>query len=215
MNAFVVAGGQSTRMGQDKALLPLNGIPLIAHALDLLGGIGLSARICGSRPDLAHFAEVIPDNFPDCGPLAGIEAALAASDAEMNLFLSVDLPGLPATFLRWLAARAAATEAVATIPVVGDRPQPLCAVYGRRLLEGIRRSLAGADCKVMNGIRKSAEALGERIDLFDVETVAAALIPGEWPSSPLVAEWFRNVNTPADYERLVLSLRLEQKPVIQ
>jgi molybdopterin-guanine dinucleotide biosynthesis protein A len=205
MNAFVVAGGQSTRMGRDKALLPLNGVPLIVHALELLQGLGLPARICGSRPDLAGFAEVIPDNFPNCGPLAGIEAALAVSDAELNLFLSVDLPGLPAALLRWLVARAEATQAVATIPVVGDRAQPLCAVYSRRLLEGIRQSLAAADCKVMHGIRNAAEALDETIDLFDVETVAAALIPGEWPASPPVAEWFRNVNTPADYERLILS----------
>jgi molybdopterin-guanine dinucleotide biosynthesis protein A len=206
MNAFVVAGGQSTRMGRDKALLPLNGVPLIAHALDLLRGLGLPARLCGSRPDLAGFAEVIPDNFADCGPLAGIEAALAVSDTELNLFLSVDLPGLPGAFLRWLVARAEATQAVATIPVVGDRPQPLCAVYSRRLLEGIRRSLTAGDCKVMNGIRNAAQSLGEPMDLFDVETVAATLIPGDWPAVPPVAEWFRNVNTPADYERLVLCL---------
>lgn len=205
MNGFVVAGGQSTRMGRDKALLPLNGVPFIARALDLLRGVGLSARICGSRPDLARFAEVIPDNFPDCGPLAGIEAALALSDAELNLFLSVDLPGLPAPFLRWLVARAEATQAVATIPVVGDRAQPLCAVYSRRLLEGIRHSLSAADCKVMHGIRNAAEMLGEAIDPFDVETVAASLIPGEWPASPPVAEWFHNVNTPADCERLILT----------
>jgi molybdopterin-guanine dinucleotide biosynthesis protein A len=188
-------------MGSDKALLLLDGTPLVARALDLLRSLGLSPRICGSRPDLARFAEVIPDNFPQRGPLAGIEAALAVSETELNLFLPVDLPNVPGSFLRWLLARARASQAVAAIPVVGDRPQPLCAVYSRRLLDSIRRSLAAGDCKVMNGILTAAESLGEPVDLFNVETVAAAIGP-EWPSSSPVTDRFRNVNTPADYARL-------------
>lgn len=201
VSGFVVAGGQSTRMRRDKALLPLQGVPLIAHALDRLRGLGLSARICGSRPDLAQFAEVIPDHFSQCGPLAGIEAALAVSDTEFNLCLAVDLPLLPPGFLRWMLERADATHAVATIPVAGDRPQPLCAIYSRRLLKGIRQSLSAGEYKVMVGIRAAAGALGEPLDLFNVEAIAATGAR-DWPSSPPVSEWFRNVNTAADYERL-------------
>jgi len=202
VSGFVIAGGQSSRMGRDKALLTVNGAPLIAQALDRLHGLGISARICGSRPDLGRFAEVIPDNFSRCGPLAGIEAALAVSGTELNLFLPVDLPLLPAAFVGWLAARAEASHAVATIPVLALRVEPLCAVYSRRLLEGIRRSLAAGDRKVMKGVRAAAASLGEAIDLFDVESVAAALRAGEWPAWPPVTEWFRNLNTPADYERV-------------
>lgn len=205
MNAFVVAGGQSTRMGRDKALLPLAGVPLVVRALDLLRGLGLFPRICGSRPDLAQFAEVIPDNFSSCGPLAGIEAALAVSSTELNLFLPVDLPLLPAALVRWLLARAEASQAVATIPAVGDRPQPLCAIYSRRLLDGIRRSLGAGDRKVIQGIAAAAEALGESMDKFNVETVAATVDPTEWPASPPVTDWFRNVNTPADVQGLAWS----------
>ena len=204
MNAFVVAGGQSTRMGRDKALLLLDGTPLIARALDQVRSLGLPTRICGSRPDLARFANVIPDNFPRCGPLAGIEAALAVSDTKLNLFLPVDLPLLPAAFIRWLLTRAKRTDAVATLPVIADRPQPLCAIYSRRLLEGIRHCLAAGDYKVMNGIRSAAGSLSEPIDLFDVETVAATLRTDEWACSMPVTDWFCNVNTPAEYERLML-----------
>jgi molybdopterin-guanine dinucleotide biosynthesis protein A len=192
-------------MGRDKALLPLGGAPLIARTLDLLSSLGFTARICGSRPELARFAEVIADNFPRCGPLAGIEAALALSDAELNLFLPVDLPLLPCAFVRWLTERAAATQAVATIPAVADRPQPLCAIYSRRLVEGIRSSLAAGDRKVMNGIRAAAASLREPIDLFDVETIASSLDPEDWPLTLRPLDWFRNVNTPADYERLTLT----------
>jgi molybdenum cofactor guanylyltransferase len=79
VNAFVLAGGRSTRMGRDKALLELEGHPLIDHALAKLRALGFSPRIAGSRPDLASFAPFVPDNYPQQGPLGGIEAALAAT----------------------------------------------------------------------------------------------------------------------------------------
>ena len=201
MNAWVLAGGQSTRMGRDKALLELNGRFLVEEALDRLRGLGFAPRLCGSRADLARFAEAVPDNFPGCGPLGGIEAALAASDSELNLFVPVDLPGIPQSFLRWLAARAETSQAVATLPRLVDRPQPLCAVYSRRLLAGLRASLAAGRYKVMTALTESAAALGEAIDAFDVESVAA--VAGEaWPATPF-RSWFRNLNTPADYAALV------------
>jgi molybdopterin-guanine dinucleotide biosynthesis protein A len=200
MNAFILAGGQSTRMGRDKALLEVDGETLVERELGLLRGLGLAPRICGSRLDLAHFADVVPDNFPLCGPLGGIEAALAVSDTELNLFVPVDLPGLPADFLRWLMARAETGQAVATIPKYGGRLQPLCAVYNGRLLSGLRSALGGGRFKAMIAIEESAAALGEAIDVFDVECIAP--IATEWPADPQLAAWFRNVNTPADYEAL-------------
>jgi molybdopterin-guanine dinucleotide biosynthesis protein A len=201
VNAFVLAGGQSTRMGRDKALLVVEGRALIEHMLDKLRGLGLTAQICGSRSDLARFAEVVPDNFSQVGPLAGIEAALAVSDSELNLFVPVDLPGLAPEFLHWLMVRTETSHAVATIPRYRDRLQPLCAVYSRRLLEGLRESLVAGRRKVVDGIRASALDLGESIDAFDAECIAATA-PAEWPLQPPLAAWFRNVNTPAEYDAL-------------
>lgn len=189
-------------MGRDKALLEIDERPLVALALEKLRALGSSPRICGSRADLAAFAPVIPDNVPRCGPLGGIEAALAASDSELNLFLPVDLPRLPLAFLRWLAERAEATDAVATVPQVAGRSQPLCAVYSRRLLPGIRSALASGSYKTIAAIDRAANSLGARIDAFQVESVAAALIPNGWPADPPLHDWFQNINTPADYEIL-------------
>lgn len=189
-------------MGRDKALLEIGGRPLIEIALGVLRELGLTPRICGSRPDLAGFAHVVPDNHPGCGPLGGIEAALAASGSDLNLFLPVDLPAIPPAFLRWMMDRAGETKAVATIPLLGGRAQPLCAVYSRGLLHGIHEALAAGEYKMMTAIRAAASSLEERIDAFEVETLAAALIPDTWPADPPVQEWFRNVNTPADYEQL-------------
>jgi molybdenum cofactor guanylyltransferase len=203
VNGWVLAGGASVRMGRDKALLEIGGRPLLALALDKLRALGpkLSAdpRIAGTRPDLAGFAPVVPDNFSRCGPLGGIEAALAASDAELHLFLPVDLPEMPVEFLAWMAHRAEASGAGATLPLFAGRPQPLCAVYSRRLLPGLRAALAAGLYKVMPAIEAAA---GGALDAFEVEALAPLLIPQTWPARPPMQEWFCNLNTPDEYERV-------------
>ena len=92
MNGFVLAGGRSTRMGTDKALLHYAGRPLIAHAVDLLRPRELNPTSWECDLILLLYAPVVEDLHPDCGPLGGIEAALASSSSDWNLFLPVDLP---------------------------------------------------------------------------------------------------------------------------
>nr|WP_286676379.1 molybdenum cofactor guanylyltransferase [Paracidobacterium acidisoli] len=197
-----MAGGRSLRMGRDKALLEVNGRPLIELALEKLRELGFTPRIAGLRPDLEGFAPVVFDRQGGgderCGPLAGIEAALAASDEEVNLFLPVDLPLLPGAFLRWLARRAETTQAPATIPTVNGRAQPLCSVYRRELLPGLSEALREGRYRVMTAVEEAAQGARGRMDVFDVEAVAAALQAGEWPQERPVYEWFRNLNAPDD-----------------
>jgi len=205
VNAFVLAGGQSTRMGNDKAVLQLRGQPFIEHALDKLRTLGFSPRIAGNRPDLAAYAPVISDNYPGSGPLAGIEAALGVSNDDLNLFLPIDLPLLPTEFLRWMTARAFQSGALATIPRSQARPQPLCAVYHRALLPSARALLSAGTPKVMRSVELAASETGLKIDLFDIETVVASLMPSEdWPAAPSVRCWFQNVNTPGDLRMVAL-----------
>ena len=157
---FVLAGGRSTRMGQDKALLPLAGRSLLDIALDKLRSLRLAGapRIVAARSDLSSHAEVIADLHPGCGPLSGIEAALAASTRPLNVFLPVDLPLLPAHFLLWMLQRAETTGAVMTVPRMNGWPQPLCAVYHRDLLGHITASLRAGDYKVMPVMTAAAGA---------------------------------------------------------
>jgi len=193
VNGFVLAGGRSTRMGTDKALLHYAGRPLIGHAVELLKVAGAEPHIVGTRPDLAAYAPIVEDLHPVCGPLGGIEAALASSSSEWNVFLPVDLPLLPSVFLKYLIERARITGAAATIPTLAGEPEPLCAVYRRELLAGIRESIETGNYKVMDGIKYSAQP--SDIDLFSVEAVAAT--HDNWPLEPL-RRWFQNMNTPAD-----------------
>jgi molybdopterin-guanine dinucleotide biosynthesis protein A len=198
MQAFLLAGGRSRRMGRDKARLELAGQPLVAHMLAKLTGLGLETAICGNRPDLAALAPVLPDpELPgdaSPGPLAGILAALEASNSALNLFLAVDMPGVPVDFLRWMIERAALTQSPATIPFVAGRAQPLCAIYHRELAPFIRRSLVSGEHRVFPVLRSAAR----RADLFDVESIVSAGALSSIPAG-LLHEWFRNLNTPYEF----------------
>ncbi len=199
-------------MGRDKALLHFHGRPLIEYALAKLRTLGFSPAIAGNRPDLAGYAPVIPDNYPGSGPLAGIEAAIASSSADLNLFLPIDLPLLPIEFLRWMTVRALQTSALATIPRLQGYPQPLCALYHRALLPYARSALSAGKPKVMRAVQLAASESRLKIDLFDVETVAASLSPSRgWPPAPPVHRWFQNLNSPAELQLAAL----EESPHIQ
>jgi molybdenum cofactor guanylyltransferase len=211
---FVLAGGRSTRMGQDKALLPLAGRSLLEIALDKLRILPLAAapRIVGVRPDLSSHAGVIADLHLGCGPLSGIEAALTASARPLNVFLPVDIPLLPAHFLLWMLQRAQTTGAVMTVPRINGLPQPLCAVYHRDLLGHITASLRASDYKVMPVVTAAARACSSShpIDIFDVELVSAANSDplGLSPLPP--HRWFHNCNTPEDMAAIGNALVLTQ-----
>jgi molybdopterin-guanine dinucleotide biosynthesis protein A len=215
---FVLAGGRGTRMGQDKALLSLAGRSLLDLSLDKLRALPLAGaprgvpRIVAARSDLSAHATVIADLHPGCGPLSGIEAALAASAQPLNVFLPVDLPLLPPPFLLWMLLRAAVTGALVTVPRISGRPQPLCAVYHRHLLGPITASLGAGEYKVMPVVTAAARAhsAAHNIDIFDVELVAST--HAQMPSfSPLpLYRWFHNCNTPEDMAAIGNALVLTQ-----
>jgi molybdopterin-guanine dinucleotide biosynthesis protein A len=204
--AFVLAGGGSTRMGQDKALLRLAGRPLIEIALDKLRAVGLASsavRIAGARSDLSSYAPVVADLHSGCGPLSGIEAALSATTQPFNLFLPVDLPLVPAPFLAWMLMRAQITGALVTIPRVNGLPQPLCGVYHRDLLANVTAALVAGNYKVMPAVATAAESHPQAVDIFDVELLASTNTELRRVTPLPVHRWFHNCNTPADMIELL------------
>ena len=98
VGGYVLAGGKSSRMGRDKALLELAGKPLVLHAVTKLRRICSEVSILGSNSELEAYAPLVRDLHAGCGPMAGIEAALRSSKYDWNLILPVDVPFLP-TFL--------------------------------------------------------------------------------------------------------------------
>src|SRR6476660_7550396 len=129
LTAFVLAGGKSTRMGTDKAFLELSGRSLLTNALELAQSVATEVRIVGDPARFSAFGAVVQDVYPNRGPLGGIHAALAASDAELNLIIAADLPLLDVRLLKLLIDIAGNCDALVTVPRVAGNYEPLCAVY--------------------------------------------------------------------------------------
>ena len=173
----MLAGGRSSRMGRDKALLEWDGETLIELALRKLRTVCSEVAIAGGGTELARFGRVIPDETPGCGPLGGIVAALEQSAYEWNLFLAVDMPFVPEEALRSLVAAAGGTDLVVLAQADGY-VQPLCGMYSRRALPGLRRELEAGRLK----LKDAASATGS-CAYVQIGTEA----------------WFRNLNTPDDF----------------
>jgi molybdopterin-guanine dinucleotide biosynthesis protein A len=188
---YVLAGGQSQRMGQDKALLPWASTTLLGHALSRLREATArgAAVLCGPEPRYDdHGAPVFPDVVPGAGSLGGILTGLERlpKDADYGLFLAVDLPLVPVALLRRLAERAEeGIDAVVAVTPAG--PEPLCAIYGRGCLEPIRQNVEAGRLKVTD---------------FWTAVCVKALYPGALLDLGDPATLFKNANTAADYDAL-------------
>ncbi len=176
---YVLAGGHSSRMGRDKALLLWHGVPLAKWVAETVTRAMGSATLVGSPERYSGLGfRVISDLFPGEGPLGGIVTALRDSSAEWNLIVACDLPGIDAALLRQLLDAAREGNIDAVIPVTGEHAShPLCAVY--------RQSCrAPFEAAFSNGIRKVKAAAA---------TVRALYLPVEEGSQ------LQNINTPEDW----------------
>jgi molybdopterin-guanine dinucleotide biosynthesis protein A len=198
-------------MGQDKATLLLRGSPMVRRMVSLLELANFAPVLAGSRPDLAGYATVLEDLHPGCGPLSGIEAGLhfqarqpGSSPDDPVLFVPVDTPLVPVGLLTMLWDRSARTGALATIPLAGALPQPLCAVYRTTLLPGITAALEAGHYKVMRVIQSLTTP--RSLDLFHVEA-----LPNPLPATIPTHLWFANLNAPDD---LQLIERLIEQPAL-
>ncbi|MBY0502972.1 MAG: molybdenum cofactor guanylyltransferase [Bryobacteraceae bacterium] len=173
MEGFVLCGGQSVRMGQDKALLPLNGVPLVVHIAGLVRAATGSATLVGSRERYGNLGwPLVEDDPPGDGPLGGIIAALRATRGEKALIVACDMPWLTADSLRALAGTDFATDAL-----VAAGNHPLCAIYRKRCLPVLEQALREGDRKV----RRVLERLSvEEWPVDDPRWVANANTPAEW-----------------------------------
>ncbi|MGP8246225.1 MAG: molybdenum cofactor guanylyltransferase [Bryobacteraceae bacterium] len=180
---YVLTGGRSSRMGRDKALLPFDHGTMAAAVAGKVEQAAGSATLVGSEAAHARLGYAfLPDAWPGEGPLGAIVSVLGRTEAESNLIVACDMPGLTVEFLARLMA---AMDAAAKRPDVlaaagpGGRIEPLCAVWRRRAHARAERAFAAGERGVM------ALLTGEdlRVELFETSE----------------AFYFQNVNTPEDW----------------
>lgn len=192
IEGFILAGGASSRMGSDKAALRLGEETFVARVARALSGVAATVRVVSSRHGTDAFGlPVVRDVFEDAGALGGLHAALHSARKPWAAVVSCDLPFVTPELLRRLASFAEGFDAVAPLQPDG-RLQPLCALYAREpCLEQAERLIRQGELR--------PRAL--------LQTVAARLVGfdelSDLPGSEL---FFRNVNTPGDYDEALASL---------
>jgi molybdopterin-guanine dinucleotide biosynthesis protein A len=170
---FVLAGGRSSRMGRDKALIEFNGEPMLVRTARQVQKAAVTATIIGSPDRYGHFGlEVIPDREPGLGPLGGIETALSLGRASWNLVVACDMPDLEPSLLKALVDRAVNSLADAVIART-SRPEPLCAVYSLSCAAHFGACIERGSLKMMEaleGLRIAWHPLENRHELTNLNT---------------------------------------------
>lgn len=186
LSGFVLAGGKSTRMGQDKAAVTLNGLTLLQQALATLRQVCHDVAILGKHELYGALGTVYEDIFPGCGPLGGIHAALSNSKTQFNLVTAVDTPFLAPKFLCYLAERAIDSSAIVTTPEIDDYTQPLCTVYSLDFRSIAEEALRQGNYKI--------------VPLFPRDRTLV-IKEAELRRFAFAADMFENLNTPEDLAR--------------
>ncbi|HEY9909425.1 MAG TPA: molybdenum cofactor guanylyltransferase [Thermosynechococcaceae cyanobacterium] len=182
LTAIVLAGGQSSRMGQDKALISIHGVPLLRRVCEVALHCTDAVYVVTAWPE--HYTTIVPSQCkliqepqPDRppGPLVGFAHALTQVQSVWVLLLACDLPRLqPEVLLSWIDRLPAATE-TALLPK-GDRGwEPLCGFYRTSCLPSLQRAIVQGDRSFQGWL--AGETVGElqvsdRSLLFNCNTPA-------------------------------------------
>lgn len=185
MLTVILTGGKSSRMGRDKAVLPVvdktMSAMLVERYLEKLGPVAVSVNIEGRFP--CPGALELVDAYPGCGPLNGLHSAFAQTNADAVFLTATDLPNGDPELAAFLLDRLGEHDAC-VIQRGNGRMEPLFAVYRRSCFPMVKRNLAG-------GQRSFVELFPalhvnclkeEELSAFDLDYI------------------LMNVNTPKDYE---------------
>jgi molybdopterin-guanine dinucleotide biosynthesis protein A len=185
ISAVLLAGGESRRMGQDKATLRFRSEPLWKHQLELLRRLEPKEIFVSARTDppwRPADVEFVCDEQPSRGPLDGITSALSRSSADHLLVLAIDVPSITADYLKDLCAMVEDGRGV--VPMIGNRAEPLVAIYPREIEIDFRSALTGKDFSLQPLVRR----------LVEVGKLRPIAI------GPDQANLFRNLNEPNDVD---------------
>jgi len=188
----ILAGGQSRRMGRDKALLHLEGQTLIERVIAAVRPLARSTFIVGDPATYAHLdLAIYPDQHPAIGPIGGLYTALSL-DLGPILLLACDLPFLTPDFLRFLVRKRGPYQVV--VPRTNNGLQPLCALYEPCCLATIESAIQFGQL--------SMRALLGQLNLHEVPSE-------DWQPYDERGLLFANLNTPEEYQQAANIVRGE------
>jgi molybdopterin-guanine dinucleotide biosynthesis protein A len=186
VEGFLLAGGESSRMGRDKVLLDLGGLPLIVRMERLVQKVAGKPTAIG-RPEVMQPLGVraVRDEWPGAGPLGGIATGLRLLEESWALIVACDLPFLTEEWLKFLVDSAISSTADAILPMNEGGPEPLCAMYHKRCESVVWLSLDRGIRKVTSGL------VGLSVEFIERQ---------RWKDFDSGGLLFKNMNSPEDYE---------------
>ena len=188
----MLAGGASRRMGRDKLVVEVGGVPLLRRVGDALSARCAEIIVVGGEAARFEGVRRVSDGRYGLGRLAGLEAGLAAARNRLVFVAAGDMPFLSVHLMGYLLERLRGGRVAAVVPRHGGRTHPLCAAYDRAILPQVESALD-------RGVRSVRELLG---CLDSVEYVESELRRFGDPDLYLM-----NVNSPEDLRRARASLR--------
>ena len=179
ISAILLAGGESSRMGRNKAGLDYHGVSFIQHQTSKLRSLGIEDIVIAGTTFHPEGCRAISDVYPRRGPLSGIHAGLLAIRESAALVLAIDTPLVPVELLKELID--IHTTGI-TIATCNGTPEPLIGVYDKSLAEACEAALQSEKTSVQRFCR------------------AVGYTPLGFTGDPAL---LTNCNTPEDYEKLL------------
>lgn len=192
VSGIVLAGGRSSRMGQDKTLMSVNAETLIERTIRELRKVADEVIIASNQKSKYNIPGTIeiPDIFPGRGPLGGIHAGLLAARYPLSFVVAADMPFFTADMANYLLSKSAGYDVVA--PEINHYWEPLCAVYAKDCLQAIEQFLV-ADVKKVYAFYPCVRVLKVKEE--------------ELTKMGKIEHIFCNLNTPEDYQSLLMSCK--------
>jgi molybdopterin-guanine dinucleotide biosynthesis protein A len=191
MTGIVLAGGESRRMGRDKAFLAINGRPMIERVIGVLRQVTQHIIVVTNTPEAyaGCDVEITVDAFGQRGSIVGVYSGLLRSRDEYNIVVACDMPFLNSGLIRYMSGLAAAEYEV-VLPKIGEFVEPLHAVYARALLPVFENH-------IKNGNKRIRSIFTGRRVRYVTEEEVARFDPGR--------RSFVNLNTVKEYEEAACS----------
>ncbi|HPE76143.1 MAG TPA: molybdenum cofactor guanylyltransferase [Draconibacterium sp.] len=181
ITGIILSGGQSKRMGTDKALIHINEKTLLDNAIDICSNFFSPILISSNHRNHEKTGyKVIPDEIINCGPMGGIYSSLKQSVTDWNFVMSVDAAFVETEFIKYIISETGDFDAI--IPIHQNGKEPLIALYHKDSLAEMKKMLDLGNFKIQN-----------LLNLINTRYVDSQDFVKRFP------KLFRNLNRPEDF----------------
>jgi FdhD protein len=198
VTAAILAGGASSRMGTNKALLEVDGTQIISRTYQVLARLFHDVIIITNSPEEYDFlpCRKMPDLYPGVGSIAGLHSALAHSTSHRTFITACDMPYIEPDTIRHLC-QLQQDGYDAVIPFSSGGQEPLHAVYAAACKDVFEKAILKNERKILDILERMNTRLVTWEEIQDINSGARRS--------------FLNVNTPEEYE----AIRHELHPVYE